>query len=620
MTYCLNPTCPAPENPDTHRFCHRCGWRLRLGDRYEAIHPLGIGQHSRTFLGRDRTVLVKPQCLIKRFIPIGNTRPDRDAAAERFRKDMAHLATASQHPQIPDLLGYFERQQQQFLIQQFLVGAHLEQQLQEKRGPFDSPEVWGFLQDVLPILQHLHSHKIIHRDIKPTNFRRLPDQPHWWLVDLGVAKPLTATRMAQPGTLVGSAEYAAPEQLRGEATYASDIYSLGVVCLYLLTGLSPFALFHGGQGCWYWRSIVPDLDDRLATLIDSMVQPALRDRIASVKELMALGSISNPIPASLPAISHPSSHSSSQHWQAAGEIDVDTEILKIAPLPHANLLLVLTTPGLVEVRSLHPPHKLLTTLTSRNAAPITLATHPYHPCFALGARQGAIEIWQFKQGTWHYYSLPKHLQAITQLVFTPSGETLISADKQGGIYQWDWVEGTMRLLGQDHVSAITCLALSRSGQTLASGDTQGNVKLWYLPTGEYLRTFSRQAGAITALCWLIDDQALITASWDVTVRWCCPDTGNLWLVIKAQGFYLPVRSLLAHPTQPQVVTGSQDGKLQYWPVIPDNRSTMAPIEAMATATPKTSAIIGICLLSSDSQAHPALLSATQAGQLTWRSL
>jgi serine/threonine protein kinase len=206
MIYCLNPDCAGPKNPDHHRFCQSCGWRLQLGDRYEAVYSVGEGRNSHTFVGRDRATLVGAQCLIKQFTPEGETVLARAQAAERFRREVEHLAIASRHAQIPDLLAYFERGEQQFLVQQFLVGPHLEQRLQDKMGPFDSDEVRVFLRNVLPILHHLHQHRLIHRDIKPSNFRRPPSQSDWWLVDFGAIKPVTATQMAQPGTLIGSAD------------------------------------------------------------------------------------------------------------------------------------------------------------------------------------------------------------------------------------------------------------------------------------------------------------------------------------------------------------------------------------------------------------------------------
>lgn len=614
MTYCFNPDCPSPKNPETHRFCQACGWRLRLGDRYEAVQPLGTGQHSRTFLGRDRSTLIKPQCLIKRFTPAGNTGLARDTAAERLRKDVVHLAIASQHPQIPNLLSYWERGQHQFLVQAFLVGMHLDQCLQAQRGPFTSAAVLDLLRDVLPILQHLHQHHIIHRDIKPTNLRRPADQSHWWLVDLGVFKPLTATRIATPGTVVGSAEYVAPEQLRGEATFASDLYSLGVVCLHLLTGLRPFDLFDGVYGCWRWRSIVPDVSDQLATVLDHMVQPRLGDRIASVEAVMTALQIPHPEAPDLP----PVTPRRAQPWTANWEVHLETEIDQIVALPQADVLLVLTAVGSIEVRSLHRPQMLLDTLVSSNLSPSVLAPHPQQPAFALGTRQGELKIWHLTQGQWHCHTLTALSHGITQLIFTPNGQAIMGADNQGGLHQWqsdgdhktDWPGG--------HSTGITALALSHSGTLLASGDTQGQVKLWQVSTMECLRTFSRHAGAITTLGWLANDQALVSVGWDMTIWWRCPATGGILQAVNAQGFSLPIRSLLTDRTRPYLITGSQDGQLQCWPTPPATPGGLAKVHAIATAPSSAAPIMGLTQQAPTIQIS-TFLCATQAGYLIQRS-
>ncbi|MGF1523585.1 MAG: protein kinase [Leptolyngbyaceae cyanobacterium] len=613
MTYCFNPDCPSPQNPATHRFCQECGWRLQLGDRYEAVQPIGTGHNSRTFLGRDRTTLIKPQCLIKRFTPVGNTRLEREAAAERFRKDVVHLATASQHPYIPNLLSYFEREPHQFIVQDFLVGTHLDQQLQDKRGSFDSQEVRALLQDVLPILQHLHQHRIIHRDIKPVNLRQPADQSRWWLVDLGAIKPMTATRIAHPATAVGNAEYVAPEQLRGEATFASDLYSLGVVCLHLLTGLRPFDLFDGINGCWHWRSIVPDVDAQLATVLDGMVQSALSDRLSSVAAVLtALGS---PHPIALEQAFMPVSRP--QRWPANWELDLGIEIRQIAALPVADILLVLTAAGKIEVRSLHTPQNLFHTLTAKTPHTSILAPHPHQPTFILGSRQGTLEQWHLGQGAWHGHPLTSASHGITQLKFTPDGAMIIGADTQGDLHVWH-ANGTWQATQRRHAAAITTLALSHCGTMLASGDAQGQVKLWQLqlPTIECLRTFSRHAGAVTALCWLQQDHALVTAGWDMTLWWRFPATGAILQAVKAQGFGLPIRVFLSHPDQSNLMTGSQDGRLQCWPSPSENQGPTHPVTAIAAASSLPAPIVGLV----HQPGLSALLCATQTGYLIQRSL
>ena len=609
MTQCLNPNCSKPDNSDRHRFCQNCGWRLRLGDRYEAVYNLGSGQNSHTFVGRDRATLVQPQCLIKQFTPVGNTLLERDAAAERWRRDVEHWEIASQHPQVPDVFEYFERESHQFLVQQFLVGSHLDQRLQEKLGPFDSDDVAAFLWDVLPILHHLHQNHIIHRDIKPINFRQPPSQEHWWLVDLGAIKPLTATRMAQPGTLVGSADYVAPEQLRGDATYASDLYSLGVVCLHLLTGLQPFDLFDGSHGGWHWRSVVPDVSPRLATLIDRMVQPALRDRIPDVET--AMSSLGMP-PPSTPAPT-PSRPRIAQ-WQADQTVDLAAQVVAMTPLPSTQNLLVLTTANHIEVRSLHHPANLMHTLQAEHPYGVAMAAHPHQADFVIGTRQGILTRWHQQGEHWHSQLIKTFDCGLTQVLYGPKGE-LVLADEQGRIHRWDKTLSHLQQTWQAHRASITSLALSHSGTILASGDTQGRVTLWDPRTGECLRTLSQHPGAITALAWLPGDRVLVTASWDVTVRWRCPKTGSVRQLANAQGFYLPVRSLLSHPTEPILVTGSQDGYQQCWVFTANDKTVTEPARAIAMAPQSTGSILTLCTVFMEQDPLPNVLSINEAGHL-----
>jgi serine/threonine protein kinase len=144
------------------------------------------------------------------------------------------------------------------------------------------------LQEILPLLQFLHDRQVIHRDIKPANLvQRRGDEP-LMLVDFGTAKHTTQSALAKPGTVLGSAEYAAPEQLVGKAIAPSDLYSLGVTCIQLLTGLAPFDLYSGNT--WIWRSVAPDVSDTLAQVLDKLLQNSASQRYQSAAEVMqALG-------------------------------------------------------------------------------------------------------------------------------------------------------------------------------------------------------------------------------------------------------------------------------------------------------------------------------------------
>jgi formylglycine-generating enzyme required for sulfatase activity len=176
---------------------------------------------------------------------------------------------------------------QPYLIQEFIDGENLEQELQH-HGQFSQRQIQELLVSLLPVLTFLHDQQIVHRDIKPENIvRRRNGQ--LVLVDFGAAKQLTRTLLAQTATVIGSPEYTAPEQARGKTLFASDIYSLGVTSLHLLTNTSPFDLFDIAQDTWIWRNYLKDnpVDDFLGAILDRMIANALPQRYQTATEVLA---------------------------------------------------------------------------------------------------------------------------------------------------------------------------------------------------------------------------------------------------------------------------------------------------------------------------------------------
>ncbi|HEY9875513.1 MAG TPA: hypothetical protein V6D12_18930, partial [Candidatus Obscuribacterales bacterium] len=109
------------------------------------------------------------------------------------------------------------------------------------------------------------------------------------------------TSLYKPGTSIGSPEYVAPEQVRGQAVFASDIYSLGVTCIHLLTQMSPFDLYDINEDAWIWRQFLTSkISDDLGKILDKMLQSAPSQRYQSADEVLkALNSQPN-IQPSLP--------------------------------------------------------------------------------------------------------------------------------------------------------------------------------------------------------------------------------------------------------------------------------------------------------------------------------
>ena len=288
MSYCVTPGCFTPQNPDSTLYCLSCGSKLLLRERYHPISPLGSGGFGRTFFAVDEDIPGKPSCVIKQFYFPSQGGLILNKAGQLFRQEAERLEQLGEHPQIPKLLAYFEQNKQLYLVQELIEGQNLAEELQQI-GVFGEEQIWELLRDLLPVLQYIHERQVIHRDIKPANIihRRSDGKPV--LIDFGVAKLFSATGLLHTGTTVGTAEYMAPEQIKGKALPASDLYSLGVSCIHLLTGVSPGEMFDIIHNCWAWRNHLPSgqvVSDRLGCILDKLLENAIFERYQLVTEVL----------------------------------------------------------------------------------------------------------------------------------------------------------------------------------------------------------------------------------------------------------------------------------------------------------------------------------------------
>ncbi|HBB32684.1 MAG TPA: hypothetical protein DDZ80_16375 [Cyanobacteria bacterium UBA8803] len=321
MSYCLNLACQNPQNQNGTRFCQSCGAKLLLGDRYWAIQQIGQGGFGRTFLAVDEYKPSKSRCVIKQFFPQAQGHQNAQKIAELFEKEAVRLDELGKHPQIPELLAHFEENGSQYLVQEFIEGQNLAEKLAQN-GPFAENQILELLQGLLPVLQFIHNQQVIHRDIKPENIIQRPSSlptlmpptnteelegdssqvsiksnplpaslpariGQLVLVDFGASKLAPRTALSVTGTVIGSAGYTAPEQAAGKAVFASDIYSLGVTCIHLLTQKDPFDLYSFDEGVWVWRDYLKQpVNDAVSRLLDKMLEGATSRRYQSVAEVL----------------------------------------------------------------------------------------------------------------------------------------------------------------------------------------------------------------------------------------------------------------------------------------------------------------------------------------------
>ena len=288
MSLCLNPDC-SHKNTPTDKFCHKCGSQLLLRERYRALKLIGQGGFGKTFQAIDEDKPSKPYCVIKQFFPSAQGTGTLQKAAELFKEEAIRLDSLGRYPQIPELYAYFTANDgRQYLVQEYIEGQNLEQELKEE-GVFNEAKIKHLLSEILPILEFIHSKQVIHRDIKPENIIRRKSDNKLILVDFGAAKFVSPLNRSMTGTIIGSAEYIAPEQGNGKAVNASDLYSLGVTCLYLLTGISPFDLFDGGEHQWVWRQWLVNnpVSNELGNILDKLIEFGTKKRYQSASEVLS---------------------------------------------------------------------------------------------------------------------------------------------------------------------------------------------------------------------------------------------------------------------------------------------------------------------------------------------
>ncbi|MCZ8066586.1 MAG: GUN4 domain-containing protein [Microcystis sp. LE17-20D] len=287
MSLCLNPDC-SHQNTPTDKFCHKCGSQLLLRERYRALKLIGQGGFGKTFQAIDEDKPSKPYCVIKQFFPSAQGTGTLQKAAELFKEEAIRLDSLGRYPQIPELYAYFTANDgRQYLVQEYIEGQNLEQELKEE-GVFNEAKIKHLLSEILPILEFIHSKQVIHRDIKPENIIRRKSDNKLILVDFGAAKFVSPLNRSMTGTIIGSAEYIAPEQGNGKAVNASDLYSLGVTCLYLLTGISPFDLFDGGEHEWVWRQWLVNnpVSNDSGNILDKLIEFGTKKRYQSASEVL----------------------------------------------------------------------------------------------------------------------------------------------------------------------------------------------------------------------------------------------------------------------------------------------------------------------------------------------
>ena len=263
-----------------------------LNNRYRIIETLGRGGFGQTFLAVDTHMPSGRKCVIKQLQPSVQDSKMQQWVQASFQREAAILEELGEgHAQIPRLYAYFSEAGVFYLVQEWIEGVTLQERAQQKVKLAES-EVRAILVSILPVLDYVHSRRIVHRDIKPDNVILRSSDRKPVLIDFGAVKEAIATVIDHQGhtafsVAVGTPGYMPSEQAAGRPLYSSDLYSLGLTAIYLLTGKSPQQLeIDSRTGEFRWRLEAPQLHSQLATVIDKAIRFHPRDRFASAREML----------------------------------------------------------------------------------------------------------------------------------------------------------------------------------------------------------------------------------------------------------------------------------------------------------------------------------------------
>ncbi len=569
IAYCFNPYCSQPKTNHSQQKCNNCGFLLQLENRYQAQKLIASGRFGRTFRGED--LIPKCPCLIKQFFPKSEDgiTLNSEKAIQLFHSEAKRLEELD-HPQIPKLYAHLEQETYQYLIQEWISGDNLETELSQQ-GTFSERDIRKLLSSLLPVLDYLQKNTVIHRDIKPENIIHAFPEDRYILVDFGAAKLASLRNLAKTGTIIGSPGYAAPEQVYGKPTFASDIYSLGVTCLHLLTGVSPFEFYNPTESQLLWRDYCQDspVSESLAAILDGMTAFDLKQRYDSAKAVLsALGVLSALPPAtssqpeaktkpsvitldsgkgaiysldfspdgtllasgggSVPSLGLPQwgfgKDNCVRLWWV-GEWEKHRRLTQhSAPIttvkfsPDGQFLISGSLDKTIKVWNLQT-QQLQQTLKGHRYGVKTLQVSPYNDIVLSGSEGGEVILWNLQTGrvldrlTWEQGK-------IFSLALSPDGESFAVGSVASEIQVWEVYQFKPLFCLKGHTDAVRCVTFSPDGRYLASGsgDWDCTIKLWDLSAQTLKQTFYGHQWVVNALGFSSDGKYLVSGSGDKTVR------------------------------------------------------------------------------------------------------
>lgn len=263
-----------------------------LRNRYRIMEVLGSGGFGDTYLAEDLDLPRHPRCVVKQLRPKDSNPEVLRIAKALFEREAEYLyRIGNAHPEIPDLFAHFTEGGEFYLVQEYIEGHSLAQEIPQGKK-LSEPEVIRLLLDILEVLAFVHQQNVIHRDIKLSNLLRRKSDGKIVLIDFGAVKDVSVLQSNAQGLTnvtvsIGSPGYMPSEQAQGKPKLSSDVYAVGMIAIQALTGIYPANLPEDvNTGEIIWQDKV-QISQGFAQVLQKMVHYHFGQRYRSAVEALA---------------------------------------------------------------------------------------------------------------------------------------------------------------------------------------------------------------------------------------------------------------------------------------------------------------------------------------------
>ncbi len=535
------------------------------------------------------------------------------AARERFLRE-ARAAARIEHDHIVGIYHADEEGGALYLVMPLLCGETL-QARKDREGMLPLADVLRIGRETAEALAAAHEHGLVHRDIKPGNLWLEAGSGRVKVLDFGLAQAaLGDVRLTDPGSIVGTPAYMAPEQTRGTPVDArSDLYSLGVVLFELCTGRLPFAhkevlallsalAFDAPPPV---TDLCPDLPPALADLIMRLLTKEPAERPSSARAVVqAIEAIERGFaPSAAPLPAPVRRRSGWRRMEAAallalfagaiyffgpavyriatnkGELvittdDPDIEVVitqnghRVRALDLKTMQRITLSAGAYEIELPGGPQALRLntdrfTLTRGGKAVVTVERVP--PARAGSGRPHHAAPGELRR-------LAGHTHLVASVAFAGDGRRAVSGSWDGTARVWDLSSGQqLHCLQPQDRTTVRAVAFSPDGRFVASGGFDATVWLWDVlsqDTGKELRAMRGHTKMVTALAFAPGGRALVSAGHDRTVQlWTVPLGKGVGVLRGGPGVSVgEVECVAVSGDGRQVACGGQDRLVHLWDV------------------------------------------------------